>query len=319
MAEAPRRPAAKKVADLEPPSALARYFPYLAVGAVAIALVVAVTRNASYSLYAGAALVAAVLVGLGYVAWQHEIACPPDDGFRKAVLPATLAVVLPALGLVGYTLFPPPAAGSVVLDRAGASGEVRVSAPASTVIVDTAGAFKPDVGTDAVANYAISVARGRDEELVEGTFTRRAATTVPATGTRGTTGSTDATAARHVLQSLRGAGTYRVALDRVPESVQLPIRATVRAEPFAPWMLWCVWGALALLTLVVDAALARRGSESAYAAALGLVLAATLYLHAHYTPETLSVDLFAAGLVGVFGGGVGGEIAARVARKILGA
>lgn len=318
MAEAPRRPAPKKVADIEPPSALARYFPYIAAVAVVVALVVAVTRNAGYSLYAGAALAAAVILGLGYVAWQHVISVPPDDGFRKAVAPSTLAVVLPALALAGYTLFPPPPAGSVVLDRAGASGEVRVSAPASTVIVDTAGAFKPDVGTDAVANYAISVARGRDEELVEGTFTRRSSASVPATGTRGVTGSTDATAARHVLQSLRGAGAYRIALDRVPESVQLPIRATVRAEPFAAWMLWSVWGLLALLTLVVDAALARRGSESAYAAALGLVLASTLYLHAHYTPETLAVDLFAAGLVGVFGGGVGGEIAARIARKILG-
>lgn len=320
MADAPRRPAPKKVADISPPSALAGYAPWLGLGAVAVGLAVVVSKSAAWGAAAGAVLAAGVIVGLGWAAYQHVIAVPLGDGFRKAVAPATLAVVVPALVLVGYTLFPPAPAGAVALDRVGASGEVRVPAPAATLMLDAAGAFKPDVGTDAVARYVIAVTRDRSEELVEGEFTRHASSGVPATGARGQGSAitADATAARHTLAALRGGGTYRVALERVTDTVQLPIRVTVRAEPFAPWMLWAFFGALAALTLVVDAALARRGSESAFAAALGVVIAATLYLHAHYTRETLAVDLFAAALVGIFAGGVGGEVAARVTRKVLG-
>lgn len=318
MAEAPRRPTPKKVVDLQPPSAAARALPYAAVAAAVIALVLAVMKSHAYGVYAAAALVSAVVLGLGYVAWQHVIAFPPDDGARKAVAPIAAAITLASLALAGFTLFPPAPAGQVVLAAAGSSGEVRVNGPAATVIVDAVGAFKPDVGADAVARYALSVSRGRDEELIEGTFARSSSGNVPAVGARGATESSDATASRHVLQRLRGPGVYRVALERVPESVQLPLRATVRSEPFPMVALLVAWGLLALLALVIDARIARRNPESAFAAAMGVVLAATLYLHAHFTPESVASDLFAAGLVGVFGGGIGGEIAARIARKIVG-
>lgn len=318
MSETPRRSAPKKVVDLQPPSAAARFLPYAAAGAAVIALVVMVMKSPALGIYAAAALVALVVLGLGWVAWQHVIAFRPDDGARKAVAPATAAVTFAALALSGFTLFPPAPAGQVTLGAAGASGEVRVSGPAATVIVDAVGAFKPDVGTDAVARYALAVSLGRDEELIEGTFARSSSGSVPAVGSRGAVESSDATASRHVLQRLRGPGTYRVSLERVPESVRLPLRATVRAEPFSMVALFAAWGVLALLALVVDAHVARRNAESAYAAALGVVLASTLYLHAHFTPESVATDLFAAGLVGVFGGGIGGEIAARIARKIVG-
>lgn len=318
MTEAPRRPASKKVADIEPPSVLSRALPYLAAAGALIALIAIMVKSPSYGVLAAAALVAGAVVGLGYVAWQHVIAFPPDDGARRLVAPVTGIITLAALGLGAFTLFPPPPAGSVILAAAGASGEVRVAGPAATVMVDAVGAFKPDVGSDAVARYAITVSRGRDEELIEGTFARRSGASVPAVGARGDVGSVDAIASRHVLQNLRGPGTYRVALERVPESVRLPLRATVRAEPFPMTALWGVWGALMLLALVVDARIARRNPESAYAAAIGVVLVTTLYLHTHYTPETLAGDLFAAALAGIFAGGVGGEVLARVARKVVG-
>lgn len=320
MADAPRRPPPKKVADIAPPSALANYAPYLVLGALALGLAVVVTRSPAYGVFAGAALVLGVFAGLGWVAYQHILAVPLGDGFRRALAPTTLAVVVPALALAGYTLFPPRPVGTVSLDRVGASAELRVGPSAATVLLDVAGAFKPDVGTDALARYVVSVSRARTEELVEGEFTRRASGGVPATGARGEGSAltADATAGRHTLGTLRGEGGYRIALERVNDTVQLPLRVTLRAEPFAPWMLWTLFGLLGALVLVVDAGLARRGSESAYAAALGVVLAASLHLHAHYTPETLAVDLFAAGLVGVFAGGIGAEVLARITRKILG-
>jgi len=319
MADAPKpAPTKKKVVDLAPPSDAARFAPYALLIAAVGGLVYALTKVPSLAVPAAAVLSAAVILGLAWVAWQHVIAVAPDDGFRKAIAPATLAAVLPALALTAYTLFPPAPAGVVVLDRAGASGEVRVQGAAATVIVDAAAAFKADVGSDAVARYAINLARGGQDELLEGTFTRRSGGSVPAAGTRGTVGTVDATAERHVTQSLRGAGTYRVSLERVPDSVQLPVRVTVRSDFFAPWMLYALYGFLAALCLVVDAGLAKRGSESAFAASLCVVLAATLYLHGHCTREMLPTDLFAAGLFGIFAGGLGGEVAARITRKILG-
>lgn len=318
MPDAPKPTGPKKVADFQPPSTVAKFLPYLVVGALVLALVAVVMKSPGYALHASAALMGGVILGLGFVAWQHVHGVAPEDGVRRAVAPVTGLVVLAAIGLTAYTLFPPPPAGRVVLQSAGASGEVSVTGPAATVILDAVGAFKPDVGSDAVARYAIAVARGRDEELIEGTFSRRSGAGVPAVGARGAVESTDATASRHLLQTLRGPGRYRIALERVPESVQLPIRVTLRAEPFPQVVLWVGWALLAVLALVVDAYVARRNSESAYAASLGVVLGATLYFHTHFTPETVGTDLVAAALVGIFGGGIVGEIASRVARRAVG-
>lgn len=318
MPDAPKPLGPKKVANFEPPSAIAKFLPYIAVGAVVIALVATMLKAPAYALYAAAVLVSGLVLGLGYVAWGHVHSVAPEDGVRRAVAPVTGLVLVAALGLTGYTLFPPPPAGRVTLGAAGASGEVRVNGPAATVILDAVGTFKPDVGTDAVARYAISISRGREEELVEGTFSRRSGASVPAVGARGVAESTEATASRHVLQTLHGPGTYRVALERIPDSVQLPIHATVRAEPFPQVALWVIWGLLAVIALVVDARIARRNAESAFAASLGVVLGATLYFHTHFTPDTVGTDLIAAVLVGIFGGGIVGEIASRVARKAVG-
>jgi hypothetical protein len=81
-------------------------------------------------------------------------------------------------------------------------------------------------------------------------------------------------------------------------------------------MLAALFGLLAVAVLWVDVKLSRRKIESAFAASMGVVLAATFYLHGHFTRATLPADLLAAALVGVLGGGVGGEILARVARGV---
>jgi hypothetical protein len=105
-------------------------------------------------------------------------------------------------------------------------------------------------------------------------------------------------------------------LDRLPESVQAPLRVVVRAEPFAQTMLAALYALLAVAVLWIDVKVSRRKIESAYAASMGVVLAATFYLHGHFTRATLPSDMLAATLVGVLGGGVGGEILGRIARAV---
>jgi len=181
-------------------------------------------------------------------------------------------------------------------------------------VLEAEGAFMPEVGAEARAQFELTVSRGVTQETVRGLFQR--VTEESGAPTRGARPVEATMASRHVLERIRGAGSLSVVLDRLPESVQPPLRVMVRAEPFSQTMLAALFGLLAVAALWVDVKLSRRKIETAFAAALGVVLAATFYLHGHFTRASLPSDLLAAALVGVLGGGVGGEIMARIARAV---
>lgn len=315
MADRPK-PAPRRTAEITPPSEISRYLPWFALAGAVIALVVTVVKSPAYNLYAATVLLVGAALGLGYVAWQHEMTLEPGERLRLGVRAVTALAVLAALGPLAITLYPPPPAGVISLDRTGASGSVTVGGAAATIVLEAQGTFKRDIGDEARARYVLNVARERAEETVEGYFQRTGAAG-PTAGPGGSGASSDATGSRHVLRSLRGPGRYTLSLERMPDVLEPPMRVAVRAEPIPQWALGVLFGALALAALVVDARLARRGVESAFAPSLFVMLAAVFYLHASYTRDTLPGDLLAATLVGVLGGGLGGEVLSRVARAIL--
>jgi hypothetical protein len=305
-----RTPTKPKV-EFEPPSELAKYLPYLAAAAVFGGLVLTITRSARYGVYAATALLAAAMLGLGYVAWEHTATLPEGDRLRPMLRAVTAAVLLATVGPAAITLHPPPPQSVVQLSRPGDRAEVTVRGAAATVVLEAEGAFKPDVGTDAQAHYEVTAARGQTEETVRGVFQRRSEE-----GPRESRRVSATVASRHVLGSIHGPGAMTLILDRLPESVQPPLRVVVRAEPFSQTMLAALYALLALAVLWIDVKVSRRKIESAYAASMGVVLASTFYLHGHFTRATLPSDMLAATLVGVLGGGVGAEILGRIARAV---
>lgn len=306
-----KRSVTNQRAEFEPPSELAKYLPYIAVAAVLGGLILTITRSQRYGVFAATALLALAMLGLGYVAWEHTTTLPEGDRLRPMLRAVTAAVLLSAVGPAAITLHPPAPQSVVQLARPGDRADVTVRGAAATVVLEAEGAFRPDVGIDAQAHYEISAQRGRASEQVRGVFQRTSEE-----GEQATRRVSAVVASRHVLSTIRGAGPLTLILDRLPESVQPPLRVVVRAEPFSQSMLATLFALLAVAVLWVDVKVSRRKIESAFAAAMGVVLASTFYLHGHFTRASLPSDMLAAGLVGVLGGGVGGEILARIARAV---
>jgi hypothetical protein len=297
-----------------PPPDFVKYLPYVAAVVTALALVFTIARSPAHALTAATVLGVALLLAMGYVAWGHVVSVAPDDSFRKVVMAVSVLAPLAVLAPFVITLYPLAPQGTVTLARVGDTATLTVRGSAETLYIETQSAFVPDLGSDARARYALDVSRGNDREEVLGTF-QRTTTADPAGGRGGT--SADVTASRHQLTKFRGPGTYTIALGQFPATLRPPMRVSMSAEPFAPWMLGLLFGLVALAVLVVDARIARRGVESAFAAALLFPMAAVFYLHGHFTRATLGDDLLAAGLVGLLAGGLGGELLARVTRSVV--
>ena len=307
-----KRSSTRQTMEFEPPSELAKVLPYVAAVAVFGVLVFTITKSPRFGVHAATVLLAIAGFGLAYVAWDHTTTLPEGDRLRPMLRAVTVAVLLATAGPAAITLHPPAPQSVVQLARPGDRAEVTVRGAAATVVLEAEGAFKPDVGTDARAQYELTAIRGGTEEDVRGVFQRSSEE-----GDRETRRVSSVVATRHVLGAIRGAGPLTLILDRLPESVQPPLRVVVRAEPFSQTMLATLFALLAVAVLWVDVKVSRRKIESAFAAAMGVVLASTFYLHGHYTRVSLPSDLLAATLVGVLVGGVGGEILARIARAVV--
>lgn len=306
----------KKVDVVVPPSDATKYLPYALVALVVVSLVGVILRVPAHATLAATALMSLGAVGIAWLAWQDTHTLPPEDNFRKLAAVATVGVALAIVGTVVMTFHPPAPAGSVTFQRAGDSGTITVAGAGANLYVQTSGTFAPDVGPSARASYVLVVTRGRDTEEVEGEFERSAGENPMSGGNMAAAASTESTAHRHALSKLRGPGTYTVALDRIHENLRPPMRAVIYAEPLAPWMFAVLFALLAAVVLAVDAGVARRNVEPTYAPALLFALAMTYYLHGHFAGANVSEGLFASFLVGLLGGGLGGELVARVTRKL---
>ncbi len=308
----------KKIDDMvEPPSAAVKYLPYALVALVVVSLVGVIMRAPAYATHAAMALLAGGAAALGWVGWSDTHALPPDDGFRRVVVGATGLVAAALVAVAALTLYPGAPAGTVVLRRAGDAGSVTVAA-GSKLFVEVGGTFEADVGPSAKASYVLHVTRAGAEEELEGEFERSAGENPMASGNMAGAAATESTAKRHRLRTLEGPGRYTLTLDRMPDNLRPPVRASLYAERLAPWMVSLALGLLALLALVLDAGLAKRGIEPAYAPAMLMGVVLVGYLHRFFAGGNVSEGLFASFLVALLVGGLGGEVIARVTRKVLG-
>jgi hypothetical protein len=307
----------KKIEVLEPPSVAAKYLPYALAAFLVVALVGVIVRVPTYATYAATVLLSGASIGLGYLAWQDSHGFAPDDSFRKVVGVTTVAVVLTLIATTVLTLHPPAPLGTVSLPRVGASGDITV-ARGNHFTVRVEGAFAPDVGPSARASYLVLVSRagGRTEEL-EGEFERSAGENPATSGNMAASASGEVTARQHRLLEQHGPGRYTITLDRSHENLRLPLRVSLHPEWVPPWVFVAVFAVLLVLVLVADVGIAKRNIEPVFAPALFFAMAMVFYLQRTYAGSGLSDSLFAAFLVGLLGGGLGGELVARAARGLF--
>lgn len=307
----------KKIESMEPPSVAAKYLPYALAAFVVVSLLGVILRVPAYATQAATALLSAGAIGLGYLAWQDTHGFAPDDSFRTVVGAATVAVVATLVATAALTLNPPAAIGTVTLPAAGASGTITVGG-GGNLVARVAGEFAPDVGASARASYVVLVARGNATEEVEGEFERSAGENPTASGNMASSARGEVTARRHRLTQLRGPGRYTVTLDRTHENLRPPMRVSLHQELVPPWAFLVAFGLLAVLVLVADVGIAKRNIEPVYAPALFFAMGMVLYLNRTYAGSSVSDGLFASFLVGLLGGGVGGELVARGVRRVFG-
>jgi hypothetical protein len=293
------------------------YLPYIGAAAAVIGLIAVVLRVPAYSTLAATVLLVGGALALGYLAWSDTHSLPPEEGFRHVVTASTVVVVLSMIAAAMITLHPPAPLGTVTLPRAGASGAIAVPTEAANLVLRVHGTFEADVGPSARAGYVLHLTRDGVEEEFEYTFERSAAESPTQGGNMAAAAGTEATSARHRLQKLHGAGRYQVTLDRMPDNLRPPMVASLHHERVTPTMVSALFGALAVLVLVVNLGLAKRGIEPTYAPALLVGLFTAWYLHRFFTGADLGAGLFAAVVVGFFVGGLGGELLARATRRVF--
>lgn len=307
----------KKIEVVEPPSAAAKYLPYALAAFLVVSLVGVIVRSPAYATYAATLLLSGGAIGLGYLAWQDSHGFAHDDSFRRVVGAASVGVAAALIATVVLTLHPPAPLGTVTLPRAGASGTLTVASD-TPLVARVEGTFEADVGASARASYVVVVARGNATEDVEGEFERSASENPTTSGNVASSAAGEVTARSHRLTKLRGPGRYTVTLDRTHENLRAPMRVSLLSELVPRQAVYLLFALLAILVLAVDVGIAKRNVEPVYAPALFFAMAMVLYLHRAYAGSNLSNELFASFLVGLLGGGVGGEVVARGARRLFG-
>jgi hypothetical protein len=247
------------------------------------------------------AIASVVMLALGYLAWTSREPLDRNDSLR-VTMPLVAALTIAAAAFPIYrTCFPPRPAGGGDLAAPETSVTMSASGLIASAWIEVRGGFV-NTATGA-ASYVLTVT-GPDgsRERIAGSIHPHAGGPVP----------------EHHLLATHGPGTYMVRLEGSSDALALPLHVALYSRPFATLWLVLLFGVLAVAILAIDVMLWRRGHEPAYAASMLLLLVAAVYFQSNPMPESLKSELLASGIVGVLGGGAGGELIARGIRMIVG-
>jgi hypothetical protein len=268
-------------------------------GLAVIAPLYVLLKVPAYATYGAVGTVVVLFVACGWLAVSVRSSLNPDDSLRSLLPLVTALVLIAAFVPCMYTIFPPAPRGEVRLSAPGDHGIVHVAGPSSTTWLTVNGRYSSTgVG---MANYFLNVSHADTVAQVDGALHPNAGRVPPE---------------RHVL-SARGPGDYDIRLENISSAVAPPLVVGLSAKPFSTVLLIMLFAALGVGVLAVDTMVARRGIEPAVAASLLLPMVAAIYFQRSPASNTLPQDLLAAGLVGLIGGGVGGEVLARIARSVI--
>lgn len=287
-----------KIPSSGPP--IGKIAPYVAMAIAVIGPLYVLLKMPKYASHGAMAITAVVAVGCAWLALTARPSVKPGDNLRTLLPIVALMSTAAALVPFAYTIYPPAPRGEVRLSNDGDSGHVRVDGMSSTLWLTVSGSFVPNA--TGAANYFLTITHDGRTERVDGTLHPHAGGPLPE---------------RHVL-AMRGNGDYTIRLEERSSSVAAPIVVGLSAKPFSTILLIMLYASLAIAILAVDVMIFRRGIEPAFAASLLLPIVAAVYFQRSPGTNTLAPDLLAAGVIGLLGGGIGGEILARGARSLMG-
>ncbi len=278
---------------------LGKFAPYVIAALVVAAPVFLLVRVPRYAQYGAMGLVVLLAMGCGWLALSARPSLPPGDGLRTALPLVTVLALAAAVVPFAYTIFPPAAAGEARLTAIGDSGTIDLRGTAGTTWITVSGRFVP--GGTGASNYFLTVAHDGQSHRVDGAFRPHAGAPLPE---------------RHTL-SLRGPGRYTVRLEQVSASIAMPLAVSLSARPFSTVILLLLFGTIMVAVLALDTMVFRRNIEPTVAASLMLPMVAAVYFQRNPASSALGPDLLAAAVIGLVGGGIGGELLGRIARSIV--
>jgi hypothetical protein len=277
---------------------LSKVLPY-AVAVVVIGVLVLLIRTPRFTSIGAFLAGLAVMAGLSYVGMSYRESLPPSDRLRVLLPIVTIATMLAAAIPFGYTIFPPRPRGVVSLAHPNDAHVVEVNGTNASIWLSVHGRFAPGTTLTENANYFLTVRKDDGaSEHVSGSIHPHAGGPLPE---------------MHAL-ALRGPGHITVQLDQSSPNVAMPLTVDVNAKPFSTLMLIFLYAAFAAAAVAIDAMLWRRGVEPSFAGAMLVPLVAVAYFQRHPVSSSMPMDLLAAAVIGALGGGLGGEILARVGR-----
>lgn len=277
---------------------LGKFAPYVVAALVTAVPVLVLIRLPRYAQYGAIGLVGLLALGCGWLAMSARSSLAPGDGLRKMLPLVTVIALAAAVVPFAYAIFPPAPSGEVRLTAIGDSAAIELTGTAGTTWITVSGRFVPRA--TGATNYFVTVAHGGRTDRVDGAFRPHAGAPAPEI---------------HVL-SMRGPGRYTVRLEQVSAAIAMPLSVSLSAKPFSTLILLLLFGSITVAVLAVDTMLFRRGIEPAVAASLMLPMIAAMYFQRNPMSTELGPDLLAAGVIGLIGGGIGGELLGRIARAV---
>jgi hypothetical protein len=294
----PRRtPATPVKIPTGPP--IRKYAPYIMAAAV-IAVLVFLVRMPRYATVGAFGIALVIMAALGYVCLSYRASLPPGDQARALVPIVTVVSLLAAAIPLTYTTFPPPPRAEVDLAAPGDARSVAVTGSSAGLWLTVTGRFVPTATGHADYFLTVSKASGPTERVF---------------GRLDPHPGRPASDQRVLAQ--RAPGRFTVRLDQLSSAVAPPLHVAVHTKPVSTLTLALLYTVLALLVAAVDAMLWRRNIEPSFAAALLLPLVAAVYFQHAPPGDAVPADLLRAGVVGALGGGLGGELLARIARLVI--
>jgi hypothetical protein len=287
-----------KIPSSGPP--IGKIAPYVAMALAVIGPLYVLLKVPKYASHGAMAITVVVALGCCWLALTARPSVKPGDSLRTLLPIVAFASTAAAIIPFAYTIYPPAPRGEVRLANDGDSGTVRVEGMSSTLWITVSGNFVPNATGS--ANYFLNVTHDGRTERIDGTLHPHAGGPLPE---------------RHVL-GMRGNGVYTIRLEEHSSAVAPPLVVGLSAKPFSTLLLIMLFASLAVAILAVDVMIYRRGIEPAFAASLLLPIVAAVYFQRNPGTNTVGQDLLAAGVIGLLGGGIGGEVLARGARSLLG-
>lgn len=284
---------------------------------VSITLVVLVIAGARYEgTQHLTATVLALGVPLGVIAFGILPLGDSERPLRLAGIAVGVTALLLAEAEIGHLFFPPPPLAQATLSEKSPDATLDGVEGRGEFELESSGSLGTFKGS-AEEKFVLDVERAGAHRQIEGAFSKSSATRVSRRRTP-TQSSSHAIDDDRQFLSLPGAGPIHAHLVQLsgtgPRSLKLSLRPTLPGGRLLEWLLELA----VVLAVVVQAAAARQGARTQFAAFIGIAGVLALYLPHHFSASDPLGATFGGLIVALLVGGLGGYFIGSVASRLAG-